>query len=344
MFPRVQLKLNDRVIIDSEGVSSEVEGSTLTFKLKDSDTIPMALDSELVTVGGWKLNVISLIDSKASSQMVVSGWHSFGKLVPMNRLLIPFLYSTSLDFIRFRFSGIEPHWTRLLRLCYWFEKCLEMNDGNFHYKQMEIKRAIMKPLKNVESTLNDKGRRFIQAMEQLNKTIASYTSELKFPALVKMYGHRTSFDKNHDSILDGFPSEVKSIYSHATIEEETTGIPKLNIRGQVIGENVNPYDEFFKFVFSRKVIGHVSKAYNQGGKIIFVDVTHTFASFLLYMLSTQKGTNLSFDKALSNAMTLITSAKEKRLPVIFVSSLSSYEQLVLALLVPIPLKVLSKTL
>lgn len=337
MYPRVQFKVNDRIIIDSEGVKSEVKGSLLNFTLENSDTFPNAVDSELVAIGGWKLNAVSLIHSKASSEMVVKGWKSLEQLVPMDRLLIPFCYSNAIDYVRFSISGIEPKWAKLLRLCYWYERCLELNDENFHYKRTEIKRAILKPLRNAEKTLNNKGKDFLPTMEQLSKVIASYTSELTFPVLINECGNKVSFDKNHDFFFDALPCEVKSIYSHMTIERKKDKTPKLKVHGQILGEKVNPYEEFFKFIFSKKALTHMFKAYSQGGKFVFLDVTHTHASILMYLLSTTKGVDFSFCKALNNAVNLAKNANEK-LPVVVVSSASSYEHQTIAFVVPMPLQ------
>jgi len=337
MFPRVQFRINERIIIDSEGFASEIEGSVLNFRLEDSDMFPKAIDSELIAIGGWKLNAVSLIHSKASSEMVVKGWKSLGQLVPMDRLLIPFVWSTGIDYVRFNISGVEPKWATLLRLCYWYERCLGLNNENFHYKQTEIKRAILKPLRNTEKALNDKGKGFLSAMEQLSRTISSYTSELAFAVLTYECGNKISFDKNHDFISDIFPCEVKSVYSHMTVEQEKDGTPKLNIHGQFLGEKLNPYEEFFKFIFSNKTLAHMSKAYSQGGKLILLDATHTFASTLMYLFSTKKGVDLSFCKALNNAINLAKNTREK-LPVVVVSSVSSYEHQTIAFVVPMPLQ------
>jgi len=341
MFPRIQLRINDRIIINSEGFVSEIEDSIMNFKLKGSDMIPAVVNSELVAIGGWKLNAVSLIHSKASSEMVVKGWKSLEQLLPMDRLLIPFLYSTGIDYIRFRFSGVEPKWVKLLRLCYWYERCLGLNGLDFHYKQTEIKRAILKPLRNTEKTLNNKGKGFLPALEQLSRTITSYTSELTFPVLTNECSNKVSFNKNHDFFFDTLPCEVKSVYSHMTIERNKDETPKLNIHGQILGEKLNPSEEFFKFASSRKVLGHIFKAHSQGGKLVFLNATHTFASLLLYLLSKRKEGDFSFCNALNNAVKLARKTKE-RLPVLIVSSISSYEHQTIAFVVPMPLQLFQR--
>lgn len=337
MFPRVQLKINDRIIIDSKGVRSKVEGSTLHFRLENSDAFPNVVDSELVAIGGWKLNAVSLIHSKASSEMVVKGWKSLEQLVPIDRLLIPFLYSNAIDNVWFNMSGVEPKWTKLLRLCFWYEKCLGLNDKDFHFKQTEIKRAILRPLRNVEKTLANKGKDFFTSMEQLTRVISSYTSELIFPNLTEECGMEVSFGKHHDFFFNTFPCEVKSLYSQMTIKRKKDGTPKLDIHGQILGEKVKPYGDFFKFILSKKALAHMYRAFSQGGKFVFLDITHTFAGILMHLLSEEKGVELSFPKALNTAVNLAKNTKEK-LPVVVVSSASSYEHQLIAFVVPMPLQ------
>jgi hypothetical protein len=212
------------------------------------------------------------------------------------------------------------------------------NDGSFHFKQTEIKRKMLRPLRNTKKALA-RSREFLSATEQLATAVMSCTSELKFPSLANGLGHRVSFSKTNDFLLDGLPCEVKSVYSHATVERRDDKIPELKIHGQKFGENVRPFDELFNFVKSKKVWGHICKGYSQGGKIIFLDGTHTFASVLLYLLSANKGANLPFDGALEAAVKL--AQKGKRLPVIVSASISSDEQHLLAFVVPIPSEVFS---
>jgi hypothetical protein len=292
-----------------------------------------------LALGGWKLNVVSLIDSKATSEFVIEGWKSLEKLIPLRRLMIPFVISTIIHYVRFSVAPIEPDWTSLLRLSFWYQKCLGIGDRNFHYKQNEIKRAILKPLSNTEKSINTP-KDFIPAIEQLGKTVTSYTSELKFPSLSFEQGHRVSFSKENDFVVDDLPAEVKSVRSHVTIEKQEGGIPKLKIHGLVFGENVNYYDELHNFIRSRKVWKLISKGYCQNGKIIFLDATYTHAFVPLYLLSSSK-VDLSFSEPLEAAIKL---AKEKKnLPVIVTASVSSEEQYLFAFLVPISLDLLSNS-
>lgn len=336
LFPRFQFKIGGRIVVDYGEFASTVEGSVLSFKLEDSDVVPHAVDPELVALGRVKLNVVSLIDSKTNSEFVVQSWGSLEKLVPLRKLMVPFLYSTAIDYLRFGITtGVEPHWTKLLRLCFWYQKCLEINDNNFHFKQTEIKRKMLRPMRNAEKALAQ-GPQFLSATEHLATTVMSCTSELKFPSLANELGHEISFSKTNDFVLDNLPCEVKSVYSHATVGHQGNKISELKIHGQVFGENVRPVDELFNFVKSKKVWGHICKGYVQGGKIIFLDATHTFASILLYLLSPNKGADLLFDRAFEAAVKLAEGGK--RLPVIVSASISSEEGRLLAFVVPIPLE------
>jgi len=331
VFPTFQFKTKNKIIADSEGFVSNVEGSVLNIKLNEADMIPSAVDTEHVAIGGWKLNVSSLIESKANSDFVVLGWKNLEKYIPLKRLMILYIYSTVIFYARFGFAPIVPHWGNLLRICYWHQKCLEIDNSNFDYKQREIKKALLKTLRNAEKTLGNV-KTFIPAMEQLDNTLTSYISELQFPSLAHDYGYTVSFCKENDFIIDNFPAEVKSVHSHFTIERKESEIPSFKIHGQVFGKEMNPLSEIFKFMKSRKFGNTCGKAYCQNGEIIFLDSTYTFASTLLYLLADNKTADFSFEKALRNALEL---AREgKRLPVIINASVSSLEHLLLAFVVP----------
>lgn len=330
--------MNDRIVIDSQDVKSKIEGKMLQFFLEKADISPSVVDSELVAIGGWKLNAVSLIHSQASPEMVVRGWKSLEQLVPMDRLLVPFLYASAFDYIRFNICGIEPSWTKLLRLCYWYERCLGLKDKNFHFKQTEIRRAILRPLRNAEKTLDNKGRDFIPTMEQLGRVISSYTSELVLPTLLADCGGIVSFGKEHDFFLNTAPCEVKSLYSRKTIERKQNGSPKLTIHGQTLGKKINPYDELFKFITSKKALSAMINAFSQGGELIFLDITHTFANLLLHLFSLEKGVNLTFSKALSNCFK-ITKTEKKKIPVVVISSISTYEHQFSAFVIPMPVQI-----
>ena len=54
--------------MSSEDLESEIKDGLMAFKLKDSEVIPNVVDSELVSIGGWRMSIVSTIDSQASSE------------------------------------------------------------------------------------------------------------------------------------------------------------------------------------------------------------------------------------------------------------------------------------
>jgi len=83
----------------------------------------------------------------------------------------------------------------------------------------------------------------------------------------------------------------------------------------------------------------IAKAYCQGAKLVFLDASHTFASTMVYLLSTKREAKLSFLDALNNATNLAKRSREKLL-VVVVSSVSSYEHQTIAFVVPMPSQLL----
>ena len=323
--------------MSSEDVESEIENGILNFKLKDSDVVPNIVDSELVSIGGWKINVVSTIDSKATAQKVAKSWDLLREILPIDRLLIPFLYSNGIYYALFQYSAAQPPWVDLLRLSYWYQECVELEPQSFCFKQTEIRRQIKKPLKNTEETLEAHGRNFPSSMEQLRGRISSYASELCMASLANRCGRVVSFHKEHDFLLAELPCEIKSLYSYPTIERQHNKIAKMDVPGQVLGDKVNPFVEFWKFVFSKKALEKMNEAYKQGGKIIFLDITHTFASFFLYMMFNNEAYDLTFCKALDNAVN-ITGNKDK-LPILATCSITSYEHIMPAVIIPMPIEI-----
>lgn len=284
MIPWFQFKIRDRVIMDSEGFLSSINRGELPVNLKDAYMTPRA-HRELLELGGWKLNVVSTIDGSANSEVLIKGWESLGKLVPIDRLFLPFLYSTVIDYVRLRFMDAEPQWAKLLRLCYWYWRCLEINDSSFRHKQSEIKRQIRKPLINVEKELGANVRDFIDRNIKLGTVVTNYANELMFAALCHRLGYAVNFHKKHDFLVNSVPAEVKSVYSHIRLDKWDDGAPRMTIGGQALGESVNMPQELLKFVTSRKIWGHVGKAIAQGGLIVFLDATRTFTGSMLALLT-----------------------------------------------------------
>lgn len=338
MIPRFQLKIDIRIVLDSTDFHSRVEGKMLHVSLPTFDVTPQEHDRELIALGGWKINVISTIDPQATPEIAIQGWNSLGKLISVDRLFIPFLYSTVIDYVRLGVLQSAPDWTKLLRLCYWYQKCLEISESSFHYKQSEMKKQLRKSLRNVETAINAHGQDFLCRSAELSRTVASYVQELRFAALSHRLGYRVSFHKIHDFLINDLPAEVKTLRSHFQIEQEADQLPKMIIGGQVHDEKINPLKEIAKFVSSKKVIAHINKALCQGGLIVFVDATNTFAGFLINAFSMSEKLELPLNKALKEAVDLATKPEKNPLPIIVSASAKGYEYLTTAITLPLPVK------
>lgn len=334
-MPWTQLKIKNRVVVDIEEFISRMEGATLSGNLQDGDVMPKAHDSQLLDLCGWKINVLSMIDSKATPNVVIQGWHSLEKLISINTLIPPLLY---LDYLDVGYgSWIEPRWINLLRFCYWYQKCVEMKNQGFYHKVAEIKRALRKPILNVKKTLNANSRGLIPTITELHRIVSSYSSELMFAAYSKEINHRVSFHHRHDFIIDLVPVEVKSTYSRFMIKHNQ-GIPKLVIRGQVLGRDVNISRAISKFVNSKKVLADIKTAIDQGGQIVFLDATYTFAGILLNSFSAMKKVKLPLSEAIAKAIKVVSGSDKLYFPVIVSASVIGYEHQLSAFTVLAPFK------
>ncbi|MEX2706589.1 MAG: hypothetical protein Q6352_015255 [Candidatus Freyrarchaeum guaymaensis] len=333
MIPQFLVKSNDKVLVDYSDLDIRVESKQLKINLDEKDLTPQSYGNELLALGGCKLNVTSTIDKDATSEDVIRGWFSLNELVRLDSLFIPFLYYNFIEYPAFGIMSLEPKWTKLLRLCYWYQKCLDIPSSNFHYKQNEFKRRIKKPLRRVEESLKKFGLDFITKVEELSEIIMSYSSELLFAACSHNLGYRVIFNKKHDFLLNNIPVEVKTLYSHINIDKQKE-IPRIVIGGEPRGE-FNLKSEILSFIKSKKVLNHIRTAKAQGGSIIFLNASQTFAGLLLNLFPIQENIDLPLSNALKDAVNLASKKEKNPLPVIIYSSINSHVHTTSALMVSI---------
>ena len=111
-FPKFRFPPTGKIIVSSEDFEAKLEGKIIQVNMPKSDLLPKIIDSECVSIGGWKINVVSLIDSTADSTMILKGWASLNSIFPLKEPLVLLTYSTVINYARFQIAEIEPHWTR----------------------------------------------------------------------------------------------------------------------------------------------------------------------------------------------------------------------------------------
>jgi len=87
-------------------------------------------------------------------------------------------------------------------LCYWYYKCSNINNSDFHYKEKEIRKSLIGQLANVEKNMEPPSTNFFSSMEELNIRLSGYSSELMFASLADQAGLKVSFHRKHDILID----------------------------------------------------------------------------------------------------------------------------------------------
>jgi hypothetical protein len=262
------------------------------------------------------------------------------------------------------FSKHEPLIAELLRLSYWYYKCYkslgaledispskrkEIRDKLFGrllrkiegYKTTikmeeaypdEKEAFIKKANENIKSAKAAKkiDEQFINFVNELFVAVWSVTSELMFAGILSENAHKLDFDKKYDFTLDHIPCQVKSIIpSESSFKETSNRVShrtyELN-NGKIIDET-----EVRKEIISLLQEKHnlIDDAIKQGGRIVCVNGTQTYAGYLLNRwASDNPKISLTADRSLSSSASLlkeeqsisILREEEKFLPLIFGAS------------------------
>jgi len=197
----------------------------------------------------------------------------------------------------------------------------------------EEKEAFLKKVnENIKSTKAAKkiDEQFQKFINELFVAVWSVSSELIFAGILSNNSHKLGFDKRYDFTLDDIPCQVKTIIPNESSFEETS--KKISERiyeldnGKIIDET-----EVRREIISLLQEKHnlVDDAIRQGGRILCINGTQTYAGYLLNRWSSDSPEmSLNADKALSASFNLLTKEKSislltdehKFLPLIFGAS------------------------
>ena len=274
-----RLIIDHRIIWDCEEFASIIKQSESPDYTK---MILQVSDEGYASLNGWKFNVHSTIYSGASASEIVEGQQLLDSHAPnlINKLLEIFFLKSVSEFQRFRptssigrFCEIEPESLDLLRLCYWFKKCVQIQNSNFlQFKSPEVKRKLANGLlSNIEDyatkvaddfpggtdeeflvwlqdSLNKAilpkppDRNFKIFMKKLSEDIRSINSELMFAALCNYNDYKISFDTStgpdhdFDFLINSLPVQVKTFNPSEDREKSIKKIEELE-RNQSLDPN-----------------------------------------------------------------------------------------------------------
>jgi hypothetical protein len=168
-------------------------------------------------------------------------------------------------------------------------------------------------------------------MKEIPKAVWGVTSELIFAGLAINHGYKVYFDipgKGHDYdfIVNDIPCQVKTILleeknAEQDIRNIDNKISQLHIGRKIEEEEVRR--EILDLLHKNKEI--IKKAIEQGGRIICVNGTQTYAGFLLNQWASDNNRNLTIHRPLKTSINLLREEnsmrllkkEEKFLPLIF---------------------------
>lgn len=302
-----RFKLNNKVIWDNTDFENIISN-----QLSDpSNYLPVKpVNNQVVSIGGWRIDIQSVIHSTASSEDVISGYNILGKRLNLDikRIFLPFftfdITNFTPDIKRQKAKAVEePMIAMFLRLCYWYHKC--DHKSTLQKKKKEI-RDKLKVSNDLVKLIRTRGLYDSKVREWLRQSVG-VIYELMSAALADMHAKRISFEKNHDFIYENLPAEVKTIFPPTDPGYRDEFYPFLN--NKLKDSSINLKHVMQEFITIPKIMdNNIKKAIEkQKGEIVFLNIILKNLSSALTFLSEYKHLDLSLKSSLEEADNLLNS-------------------------------------
>ncbi len=268
----------------------------------DKDSVPQIIDSDTVVFGGFKIKISAAIYESAKAAEVVDGWKMLQNEMPMDELFQPYFLETIREWKTPGFEyATEPIILELLRFCYWYYRCSQVDRSTFDTKKARIVSEMSADLGNISQykvslhygkRFEVKGGKpyddeFEKFYIKLPTGLWSVIAEVKFPVLASEAGLRVSFHKKHDFLIDDLPCEVKAINDEPRGPEH---------------DEQDITSEIKSFIERNKVAGDIDNGIGQGGRIIFVDATRSTTGRFLNEKTSAENPEFAFEKTIATAV------------------------------------------
>lgn len=142
----IKLILNKKTIWDNTEFEYIINNNLLN---QPRSYLPVkSIDDEVVSIGGWKINVKSTIDRNATSSQIVEGYNTLSTKLNLNvqGSFLPFFAGDIWDYdpkeeVQKTRAVYEPLVVIFLRLCYWYHKCYTITPS-LESKNKEIRNKL----------------------------------------------------------------------------------------------------------------------------------------------------------------------------------------------------------
>jgi hypothetical protein len=312
---------------------------------------PKAINDDVVSIGGWRINVKSTIHLDATAFEVITAYDQINtKLnLPVDTLFRPFFrldvrnrnfYKSTLNvgelppFFRldvrnrnFYKLAREPLVVVFLRLCYWYYKC--STEYNLAKKNKEI-RDKLKVSDTLIDSITNNGVGDSKTKEWFRQVVG-VVYELMCASLSGQY-NTVSFQKKHDFFLENKPVEVKTIFPPLHTESSEF-YPYLSDNLQ--HPNTDLRLVMKNFIKIPKIMENnlQSAIDRQQAEIVFLNLILSNASSALAYLS--ELSNLTIKNSLHDAINMLSDKSNLPLVVSFHAIHCKYE--IFSFVLPIPI-------
>jgi hypothetical protein len=292
---------------------------------------PKVIKDDLVSIGGWRINVQSTIHSDATAFEVITAFNQIQtKLnLPVDRLFLPFFKLDINNYYSLALNIGEPLVVVFLRLCYWYYKC--SIKYNLEKKNKEIRDKV-KVSNDLIDSITKNGLGDSKAKEWFRQVVG-VVYELMCASLSGQY-NTVSFQKKHEFYLENKPVEVKTIFPPIH-KESSEFYPYLSNNLQ--DPNADLRQVMKNFIKIPKIMeNNLQPAIGrQQGAIVFLNLILSNLSSVLTYLSEHTSTDLTIKNSLHDAINMLDD--ESNLPLIISFHAIHCKYQIYSLVLPIPI-------
>ncbi|MGB8936075.1 MAG: hypothetical protein WCC17_13315 [Candidatus Nitrosopolaris sp.] len=338
-----EFKCKDKFIMDNQKflwmIGRQEKGIELTeYDMTPQDvTMEVNVGEEVIILGGWKFNVSRVIYTYATINDIVEGWKELlHENIPVDILFLSLFVRTILETDNPKSMGREPELVVLLKLCYWYYRCLKMDsDNNFQYKVNEIKAELGKGLfakaeqfqlpirvnlggdtqkyfETLQPTLSAIGQRmaphgFTDTLLEIRHSVWRYVSEFLFYSLGDENNFMISIIKTNS------PRKTRDLYLNTIPSDVKTVLDKLKFQEKI---EDNLLQEILFSLKRDKIFKKINEGLSQGGKIIILDATVPSLGYAINYYASIHNKTLDLQTAINDSIRYANSNTQDYAPVL----------------------------
>src|SRR5215211_18233 len=218
-------RINNTILWDCRRLVKEINRSS-SLLIDSMDRSPIQIDDNIINLNKIKIDIQSTIYKEAVSADIINSWYSFSKYFPIEKFLEIFMFEYVSKLVKKGVADFEPDIIELLRLAYWFDKCLILE--NFEYKINEVRYKL--------------GKRLLKNFEKYNisRSIDDYTFNNELNTLILKQKRQVFTDKEKKQFANYLKNWFKESFSF--ISEFMSAFLSSKCEFQVSCDKKNNFD------------------------------------------------------------------------------------------------------